>query len=189
MTVGFVLGNGRSRLAVDLEELKTKGLIYGCNAIYREFMPHVLVATDRLIANRIQEEEIDKKVKFWTRRPIEGSAAHKIERPYYGNSSGPVAVSRACIDGATHIFLLGFDLGTSDSKFNNIYADTEFYKKSTDDPTYAGNWIYQLNDIAKAFPKVIFFRVTGEESAEVKFDRNNMETIAMAEFKLKINKL
>jgi len=189
MTVSFVLGNGRSRLAVDLVELKPKGLIYGCNAIYREFMPHVLVATDRLIANRIQEEGIDKQVKFWTRRPIEGSKAHKIERPYYGNSSGPVAVSRACIDGATHIFLLGFDLGTADGKFNNVYADTEFYKASTADPTFAGNWIYQLNDIAKAFPKVIFFRVKGAESADVTFDRSNIQTIAMAEFKLKINKL
>lgn len=189
MTIAFVLGNGKSRLAVDPVELKPKGLIYGCNAIYREFMPHVLVATDRLISNKIQQDGIDKQVKFWTRRPIEGSRAHKIERPYYGNSSGPVAVSRACIDGATHIFLLGFDLGSTDSKFNNIYADTEFYKPSTADPTFAGNWIYQLNDIAKAFPKVIFFRVTGPESADVEFNKNNVETIAMAEFKLKINKL
>ena len=68
MTIAFVLGNGQSRLAVDPVELKPKGLVYGCNAIYREFMPHVLVATDRLIANKIQEEGIDKKIKFWIKK-------------------------------------------------------------------------------------------------------------------------
>lgn len=189
MTIAFVLGNGKSRLAVDPNELKSKGLVYGCNAIYREFLPHVLIATDRPIADKIQAEGIDKKVKFWTRRPIEGSNAHKIERPYYGNSSGPVAVSRACIDGATHVFMLGFDLGSVDERFNNVYADTEFYKKSTDAPTFAGNWEYQLNDIAKAFPKVTFFRVMGPESTKIEFKYPNVETIMMAEFKLKINKL
>ena len=111
MTVAFVLGNGKSRLAIEPVELKQKGLVYACNAIYREFLPHVLVATDRLIADKIQQENIQDTVKFWTRRPVDGSKSLKIERPYYGMSSGPVAVSRACIDGATHVFLLGFDLG------------------------------------------------------------------------------
>ena len=107
--VSFVLGNGVSRKAINPADLKAKGSVYGCNAIYREFMPDVLVATDKLIAGRIQEDGIDKQVKFWTRRPLPGSSAHKIERRYFGNSSGPVAISRACIDEATHIFLLGFD--------------------------------------------------------------------------------
>ena len=189
MTVAFVLGNGKSRLAIEPVELKQKGLVYACNAIYREFLPHVLVATDRLIADKIQQENIQDTVKFWTRRPVDGSKSLKIERPYYGMSSGPVAVSRACIDGATHVFLLGFDLGGIEGKFNNIYADTEFYKPSTSDPTFSGNWIFQLNEIAQAFPKVTFFRVKGPESSDATFVRHNIETIMMAEFKLKINKL
>ena len=187
--VSFVLGNGVSRKAVNPADLKAKGSVYGCNAIYREFMPDVLVATDKLIAGRIQEEGVDKQVKFWTRRPLPKSNAHKIERRYFGNSSGPVAVSRACIDGATHIFLLGFDFGSTDKMFNNVYADTEFYKKSTDKATYAGNWIYQIGEIAKAYPQVTFFRVIDRSSAEVDLPHKNIVTIKMAEFKLKINKL
>ena len=31
----FVLGNGQSRLGIDLKELRKHGKIYGCNAIYR----------------------------------------------------------------------------------------------------------------------------------------------------------
>ena len=187
--VSFVLGNGVSRKDINPADLKAKGSVYGCNAIYREFMPDVLVATDKLIAGRIQEDGVDKQVKFWTRRPLPGSSAHKIERRYFGNSSGPVAISRACIDGATHIFLLGFDFGSTDDLFNNVYADTEFYKRSTEKATYAGNWIYQIGEIVKAYPQVTFFRVIDKSSAEVDLPYKNIETIMMTEFKLKINKL
>jgi len=46
MSVAFVLGNGKSRLAVDpQQDLVGKGIIYACNAIYREFMPNVLIST------------------------------------------------------------------------------------------------------------------------------------------------
>jgi uncharacterized CHY-type Zn-finger protein len=46
MTAAFVLGNGVSRQAVDLAALYDCGTVYGCNAIYREFTPHVLISTD-----------------------------------------------------------------------------------------------------------------------------------------------
>ena len=43
MTAAFVLGNGVSRQSVDLNQLKPLGTTYGCNAIYREFVPDVLI--------------------------------------------------------------------------------------------------------------------------------------------------
>ena len=146
MTVAFVLGNGKSRLAVDpQQDLVGKGIIYACNAIYRDFMPNVLVSTDRPISEKIQLEGIPERVKHWTRRPLPESKSHKIERPFFGMSSGPVAISRAAIDGHSHIYFLGFDLGSSDGLLNNIYGSTEFYKANTDKATFAGNWIYQIN--------------------------------------------
>ena len=189
MTIGFVLGNGKSRLAIDPKELMSKGSVYACNAIYREFIPHVLIATDRLIAQRIQDEGVDKKVKFWTRRPAPESSALKIERPYFGMSSGPVAVSRSCINGDSTIYLVGFDLGSTNDKFNNVYADTEFYKKSDDPPTFAGNWVYQLHQIAKEFKNTRLFRVTGPESADIEWNEDNISNISMDDFKAVINKL
>ena len=39
----FALGNGESRLQLDLEKLRGHGKIYGCNAIYRDFIPDVLI--------------------------------------------------------------------------------------------------------------------------------------------------
>jgi len=192
MSVAFVLGNGKSRLAVDpQQDLLGKGIIYACNAIYREFMPNVLISTDRPISEKIQLEGIPERVKHWTRRPLPESKSHKIERPYYGMSSGPVAISRAAIDGHSHIYFLGFDLGSSDGLLNNVYGSTEFYKANTDKATFAGNWIYQINQITREFRKPQFIRVTGPESQPVDWENkfNNLTEMYMDDFKVMINKL
>ena len=192
MTVAFVLGNGRSRLAIDpQQDLVGRGIIYGCNAIYREFMPNVLISTDRPISEKIQLEGIPERVKHWTRRPLPESKSHKIERPYYGMSSGPVAISRAAIDGHSHIYFLGFDLGSSDGLLNNVYGSTEFYKANTDKATFAGNWIYQINQITREFRKPQFIRVTGPESQPIDWENkfNNLTEMSMDDFKVMINKL
>jgi len=192
MTVAFVLGNGKSRLAVDpQQDLLGRGIIYGCNAIYREFMPNVLISTDRPISEKIQIEGIPERVPHWTRRPLPESKSKKIERPYYGMSSGPVAISRAAIDGHTHIYFLGFDLGSSDGLLNNVYGSTEFYKANTDNATFAGNWIYQINQITREFRKPQFIRVMGPESQPVEWENkfNNVSEMPMDGFKVMINKL
>ena len=192
MTVAFVLGNGKSRLEIDpQQDLHGRGTIYGCNAIYRDFMPQVLVSTDKPISDQIQLEGIPERVKHWTRRPLPESKSHKIERPYYGMSSGPVAISRAALDGHTHIYFLGFDLGSDNGLLNNIYGSTEFYKANTDKATFAGNWIYQINQITREFRKPQFIRVTGPESQPVDWENkfNNLTEMYMDDFKVMINKL
>jgi len=49
----FSIGNGESRKGVDLEKLRSHGKIYGCNALYRDFVPDVLVAVDQGIMHEI----------------------------------------------------------------------------------------------------------------------------------------
>lgn len=169
MAAAFVLGNGVSRRVIDLTTLKTLGTTYGCNAIYREFVPDVLISTDTPISERIQHEGYSQKNTHYTRKPLPDSGARRIAQKYFGYSSGPVAVSQAAIDGATAIYLIGFDLGpTRTGRFNNCYADTEFYKKSSANPTFAGNWVRQLQTIMKDYPKTSFFRVVGDTTAEVR---------------------
>ncbi len=41
-----VLGNGPSRKTVKLEDLKKENVVYGCNALYRDWEPDYLVAND-----------------------------------------------------------------------------------------------------------------------------------------------
>lgn len=42
----FLIGNGKSRENFNLERLRNKGTIIGCNALYRDFSPDILIAID-----------------------------------------------------------------------------------------------------------------------------------------------
>lgn len=163
MSIGFILGNGISRRDIPFSNLKLKGMIYGCNAIYREYTPDVLVATDPGIGEYIQNSGYSKKHRFYTRKPIIGLGAQKT--PHYSYSSGPNAIQVAIDDGCYLLYLVGFDMApTTDNKFNNIYAGTEFYKPVDSIPTYSGNWISQIHSIASSNQKIGFIRVLGETS-------------------------
>ena len=53
MSIAFVIGNGTSRKPIDLNQLKTFGKIYACNAVYREMNPDYLVAVDSKMITEI----------------------------------------------------------------------------------------------------------------------------------------
>ena len=192
MSAAFVLGNGISRLAVDLSLLKSRGRVYGCNALYREFEPHVLVSTDRGISHHIQNSGYAKTHVMYTRKPLPGLGARPVPQNYYGFSSGPIAVGLAAIDRHLAVYLIGFDMGpTQNNRFNNVYADTEFYKKSSANPTYSGNWVRQIVTVCRDFPNTSFHRVCGETTAEIAELRGikNMRHTPMSDFLHRINNI
>jgi hypothetical protein len=185
MTAAFVLGNGRSRSGINLDGLRQHGTVYGCNALYREWTPDVLVAADRDISEQIQHSGYAQNNKFYTRRPLAGLGARRIPDHYWGYSSGQIALALAAIDRHTPVYLVGFDLGSVNSHFNNVYADTEFYKRSSARPTYSGNWVRQIIQIARDFPACQIVRVRGLDSTSVKeFDNiNNISSMDIAGFR------
>lgn len=190
MAAAFVLGNGISRRGLSLDNIQQFGPIYGCNALFREFTPTVLVATDKPIALHIEETGYPKQNKFYTRRPTEGAGGLTIPKPYFGFSSGPVAVALAALDQNKRIYMLGFDLGpTDDKKFNNLYAGTEFYKAPGSSPTYTGNWVKQIQQIAKDFPETCFIRVCGRTTARLpELDAiKNLNHLSLERFTERIN--
>ena len=69
----FCIGNGESRLGFDLEKLRIHGKIYGCNAIYRDFMPDVLTAVDQGIMHEVYHAGIAQIIpcyfRDWTKIP------------------------------------------------------------------------------------------------------------------------
>jgi hypothetical protein len=191
MTIAFALANGVSRQGLDLAWLHHYGSIYGCNALYKDYEPDVLVATDAPISGRIQDSGYSQRKTFYTRRCYPNSGARQIPKKYYGNSSGPVAAALAAIDGHTQIYLLGYDLGpTTDNKFNNVYAGTEFYKARGTPPTFTGNWIKQITTVISDFPTVRWTRVYGETTMKhAELDRlSNLEHLEMSLFLARINK-
>jgi len=190
MAIAFVLGNGQSRSGILLSDLHKHGSIYGCNALYRDYVPDVLVATDRPIAMQIEQSGYALKNKFYTRRPEVGAGALTIPKPYFGFSSGPVAAALAAIDNHRKIYMLGFDLGaTENNKFNNLYAGTEYYKDIGSNPTYTGNWIRQIQQICRDFSGVKFVRVCGKTTARLpELDGiRNMDHLPLQAFLQRIN--
>jgi hypothetical protein len=186
----FVLGNGRSRVGLDLELLAKRGAVYGCNALYREFVPTVLVATDSPISTAIQHSGYSAQYRFHTRKPIPGLGAQPVPQQYYGFSSGPMATALAAMDQNDPVYLVGFDMGaTAENRFNNVYADTEFYKKSTAQPTYTGNWIRQLTHVMRDFPGIRFIRVYGDTTASItQFESSrNLYNLGMEDFQERLN--
>lgn len=160
----FILGNGKSRLSIDARSLLPFGTVYGCNAQYREFDPHFLIAVDVKMVNEIISSGYHKTHSVWT-NPNKGiSSKHHINlfNPHKGWSSGPTALWFACTQGHRELYIFGFDYLGDNGKFNNVYADTYNYKKSSDTATFYGNWLSQTEKVIKEFKKNKFYRVINE---------------------------
>lgn len=63
----FCIGNGESRKDFNLDLLKPHGKIYGCNALYREYTPDVLVSVDHGIMHEIYHSGYCYKNETWFR--------------------------------------------------------------------------------------------------------------------------
>jgi hypothetical protein len=183
---GFVLGNGRSRLAIECSELSTYGTVYGCNAIYREFDPDYLIAVDSKMVNEIVSTGYQENHQVWT-NPSNGIVMKKhlnFFDPHKGWSSGPTALWFAASNGHLKINILGFDFQGIDGKFNNVYADTYNYKKSNEAATYYGNWLNQTQRIIEEFKHIKFTRVVEQDAyyPDILSELKNLNTVSYDEF-------
>lgn len=168
----FVIGNGMSRRSIDLEQLRPHGALYACNAVYRDFRPDFLIAVDVKMVIEINKHGFQKNNQVWTNP---NKAYDRIKnlnffQPSKGWSSGPTALWLANEHQYERIFILGFDYqglkldSKNPAKFNNIFADTPNYKKSSDGATFFGNWLRQTVSVVKENPKTQFVRVNTKEN-------------------------
>jgi len=127
--IAIIVGNGKSREAIDLDTLVGQGTIYGTNALYRDFAGwDYLVAIDQRMVDEIKTTEMR----------LPGQA---IFPPYpecfeettgrRGNA-GMVAMREAIKRGANTLYCLGFDfiLAGADSVLN-VYGGTKNYEPET----------------------------------------------------------
>ena len=140
--VAFVLGNGESRRGIDINDLKEKGTVYACNAVYRTHQPHWLVAVDPKMMLEIAETDYVVHNKVYSNYNKQYEKHQKLQnhvtwaKPSLGWSSGPTALRLACEQGFKEIYILGFDYQglKEDSKnnifrLNNVFGGTRNYKK------------------------------------------------------------
>jgi hypothetical protein len=160
----FVLGNGQSRSVLKLSNLKSHATVYACNAMYRDYDPDYLIAVDVKMIQEIVKSGYNKKHQVWT-NPNKGVVTYPdlyFFHPHKGWSSGPTALFFAAQKGHSEIYIFGFDFVGVDGKFNNVYANTANYKKSTDTATFFGNWLRQTCDTVYEFKNTQFYRVINE---------------------------
>jgi hypothetical protein len=153
-------------------------------------LPQYWSALTKQSAKKYKIQATLPKNRMYTRRPMPGLGAKSVPQSYFGFSSGPIAVGIAALDRNIAVYLIGFDMGPAqNNRFNNVYADTQFYKKSNSLPTYTGNWARQLATVIKDHPKVSFYRVQGETTASVNELNGlaNLRHMPVADFLNRIN--
>jgi hypothetical protein len=184
----FVLGNGISRKGIDLEKLHEFGTIYGCNALYRHFEPDYLIAVDVKMVNEICKSRYQLTHEVWTNPNRSFSKLHGLNyfHPSKGWSSGPTALWLASQHEYETIYILGFDYkGIDDGKkFNNIYADSMNYKRSSDSATFFGNWLRQTKTVVQQHPHIKYKRIILPENycPEELNKINNFTTVFRQDF-------
>lgn len=137
----FCIGNGESRQKIDLHFLKKYGTIYGCNGLYRDFAPDILVTCDPMMLKEIIESGYSKKNVVFTTEYGYGNIhdilkkipkEHKVslvpfEKIYPVNSGWESIRLAYHFHPEDQIYMIGFDL-FGDRK--NIYEGTSNYPTS-----------------------------------------------------------
>lgn len=186
----FVLGNGLSRQQIELNSLKPYGKIYGCNALYRDFDPDYLIAVDvKMVLELNKHKYQHKNSQVWTNpnKAYTNMSHLNIFQPSKGWSSGPTALWLASQHAPLQIFIVGFDFKGKNGgdSFNNMYADTDNYKKSVDGATYHGNWLKQTITVIQEHPKINYTRVIAKDNfcPEELNSLSNYKTMLVEDFK------
>lgn len=160
------LGNGKSRLNRTLKQIENSNsrkilnyynVIYGCNGIYREWMPDFLIITNQLLAAKLDEEYRD--IAYSSQEVSRRYPGFNFIPGNYRLDAGASAAYLAAFHGAKRIFLFGYDGQAQPGHNNNIYANTDHYPSDSDE-VLDSNWIRNLMNVIITYNDVIFYRVT-----------------------------
>jgi hypothetical protein len=173
-STALVIGNGESRLRINLNDFKDTHVLVGCNAIHRDLAVDHLICCDHRMVREALENPSTSNSTIHVRdnwhhyfRKIEKNKNVKLlpDLPYQGElrpdktmhwGSGPYAVLVAAQLNLPSVSLVGFDLYGRQEQVNNVYRNTENYSKTNApavDPSY---WIYQIGKLFSLFPHIQF---------------------------------
>ena len=187
----YCIGNGPSRKDFDLNRLKATGQTYGCNALYRDFMPDFISSVDTKMATQMVEDEVGLKTVHYApalevnRKQSKGMIKLIPNNPHW--ISGNAAFWTAGVHGHKNIYLIGYDFREyGKGKLNNIYQDTACYGERNDDQIFDG-WLKQFRDMLKMRPYVNYTVVHDSPPEYMNHyqtgtDNGNSKVISYAEF-------
>ena len=192
----FIIGNGESRQGFDLNELRGKGTIFGCNALYRNFEPDYLVVLDKPMLQEVkQNANTSNIISLGTSKPTRDRKKRQTEARLNDKhliyldmeciaNSGMLAVlAAATISEYTNIYLIGFDLHNNHS---NLYKGTENYKHTYDHictDAYMDFYVEKWNKLQKQIAPKTLIRIGDVDQYYID---NNIPTLTYSEFKTKL---
>lgn len=198
MLSAVVIGNGESRINLNLSNVVKNNVSIGCNAIHRDFLTDHIVCCDKRMVEEVINNSLtcnsiiyvrydwyqyfkkikkQKNVRLVPNLPYEGSL--KQDDPINWGS-GCYAVLLAAHLGYENIKLIGFDLYSKDNLVNNIYKGTSNYSsadKNSVDPSF---WIYQIEKVFSHFPNS-HFEISNHKHWKMpkEWQKNNVSFVAL----------
>ena len=151
----YIIGNGPSRKDFDLNKLKATGQTYGCNALYRDFIPDYIFSVDGQMTKKMVDDKVYEKCPHYApslevnRYPKGGPPyLHLIpNNPHW--ISGNAAFWTAAVHGHKNIILIGFEFREyGKNLLNNIYQNTPNYGERHSDTIFE-NWLSQFRGFQK----------------------------------------
>lgn len=129
---GIIIGNGKTRQSIDLEELRSVGEFYGANGIYRDMVVDWLIAIDDTMILEILESNFPRH-KFIV-PPYDEQFESADYSPYRRRANaGMVAMNEAIKRDCEILYCFGFDFMLNDEHLNsaNVYDGTPSYGPET----------------------------------------------------------
>lgn len=187
MSIACVIGNGPSRKSLDLQKINESMMTYGCNALYRDFLPDYLISMDNYMVNDILANNIHHVCKLYTQHSNRFDELAQLEPIYFVKTypktydSGNAAVELAASKHKT-VYMIGFDYNDGYSSMPNVYQHTQNYHgdvyHSAD--TTAMSWKQRLSKTLKTYTDTKFIRVTDKS---IDMYQDNYSEISLQQFK------
>lgn len=144
-------------------------MTYGCNAIYRDFLPDYLISMDNYMVYDILQNNIHHVVKLYTQHSNKFDELAQLEPIYFVKTyprtydSGNAALELAASKHDT-VYMIGFDYNDSPSSMPNVYQHTENYHGNVyhSADTTALSWQQRLNRTLQTYTDTKFIRVTNK---------------------------
>jgi hypothetical protein len=192
MSIACVIGNGPSRQQFDLHCINATMTTYGCNALYRDFMPDYLISMDYNMVKEILDKKVHYRTSFHTQHENRIDKLQEGGEPinfFWGfretNDSGNSALRLALQHDNTSVYLIGFDYNIGGSNLPNVYSGTKNYPDGHIFPAASmqtSKWTQRLNKILRDYKDKKIIRVNGNNKS---FDmpHENYSEITTEQFK------
>jgi len=122
--------------------------------------------------------KMEKDVGVWITYVEENDIVWPIDFPVEW-SAGNTALHLACQQGATEIYILGFDLSSHDEPLNNIYKGTDNYLPSDAKGFNTTNWMNQMQTVFREFWDTKFYWIDAKDHF---IQENNLSYLTKTEF-------